>query len=55
MNTRNEISETGPGWAVLSWDDVPKPGRWATKADAEEYGLGGRYLLSGYGVIKVGA
>lgn len=52
---RNEISETGPGWAVTGYDGNVKPGRWISDDDALEYGLAGRYLLSGYDVVKVEA
>lgn len=50
---RNEISESGPGWAVTDFGGNVKPGRWASQEDAEEYGLFRRYLLSGYDVVKV--
>lgn len=53
MSDRNEISEYGPGWAVTNDDGKVKPGRWATEVDAVEYGLAGRYLLSGFEVVKV--
>lgn len=53
MSTRNEISEYGPGWAVTDDDGNVKPGRWATDEDAVDYGLCGRYLFSGFEVIKV--
>lgn len=52
---KNEISQSGPGWAVLDYDGNVKPGRWSSKADAEEFGLLGRYLLSGFEVAKVKA
>lgn len=53
MTTHFEVSESGPGWAVTDYDGNVKPGRWANKIAAWDYGLSGRYLLSGFEVVKV--
>lgn len=42
-------------WAVLGYDGSPLPGRWATEADAREYGYLAIYLLSGYDIAYLGA
>jgi hypothetical protein len=41
---------TGP-WAVTDYDGKVLPGRWETEGDARDYGLCGRYLLSGLDVV----
>lgn len=55
MNPHMETSEFGPGWAVTDYDGNVKPGRWDNEGDAVEYGLCGRYLLSGFEVVRVEA
>lgn len=50
MLRRGMIAADGPGWAVTDWEGDPLPGRWATEKEADEHGLYGVYLLSGYSV-----
>lgn len=39
-------------WAVRDHDGDLLPGRWATEEEATEYGLCGKYLLSGAEVTE---
>lgn len=55
MTNHFEVSEYGPGWAVADYDGNIKPGRWITADDAWEFGACGRYLLSGFEVVRMDA
>lgn len=50
---RKMISESGPGWAVVTYDGRVLPGRWADQETAETEGLSSVYLLSGDAVAEV--